>query len=429
VAALVKQLGDEKYAKREAAHKELLRRGEGIVPELDRLAPAADAETADRIRKVRGELLAYLEDIRRQLEGLPSRYSQREKPIPLGLRGLIERRQPRSGDLLLDLLAGPYSELRVSALQAFRDTWESLSADQLERFLRMQLTWHVAHRPRYPAKVDVKVYATFSARNGDLDYWPTLTGPRALALTTRTTRLLNGRPYEPTRRERYPYLGGGAYRVQELPVGKHTIQSALEYEFVHRGERRTGRIESVASHLEVTPADTPDDLIAPKSETLEKAVQSAFVVSETDDNTFLPSPGPVALGIVKADPWYPQSGWFVGDTLWLGLHVPRWHVKEALDVDLCFDVEVHDLKSGKRYPGGSLVVRRGETESGFLGPDDAKAFCAGRDGFVPVKVTLTPSRAVALSDPNVTRYYPGTITTPELRMKVYPRTESKAPSK
>src|SRR5437899_516041 len=67
VADLVKQLGDPKYAVREAAQQELVKRGEGIVPELDRLAKSADAETAERIGKVRYELVGYKDHIRRLL--------------------------------------------------------------------------------------------------------------------------------------------------------------------------------------------------------------------------------------------------------------------------------------------------------------------------------------------------------------------------
>ena len=42
------QLGDPKFAVREAAQRELLKRGEGSVPELDNLAKGVDAETAER---------------------------------------------------------------------------------------------------------------------------------------------------------------------------------------------------------------------------------------------------------------------------------------------------------------------------------------------------------------------------------------------
>ena len=63
----MKQLGGPKFATREAAQKELLKRGEEVVPELDRLAKSTDAETAERIRKVRYDLVGYKDDIRRLL--------------------------------------------------------------------------------------------------------------------------------------------------------------------------------------------------------------------------------------------------------------------------------------------------------------------------------------------------------------------------
>ena len=67
MADLVQQLGDPRFAVREAAQKELLRRGEGIVPELDELAKGADAETVERIGKVLYDLVGYKDDIRRLL--------------------------------------------------------------------------------------------------------------------------------------------------------------------------------------------------------------------------------------------------------------------------------------------------------------------------------------------------------------------------
>src|SRR6476469_9925966 len=70
VTDLVKQLGDPKFAVREAAQKELLKRGEGVVPELDRLSKSADAETADRLAKVRYNLVGYEDDIRRCILGI-----------------------------------------------------------------------------------------------------------------------------------------------------------------------------------------------------------------------------------------------------------------------------------------------------------------------------------------------------------------------
>ena len=105
---------------------------------------------------------------------------------------------------------------------------------------------------------------------------------------------------------------------------------------------------------------------------------------------------------------------------WAGIHVPIWEVWQGIDVDLCFDVEIHDVKTGKIYPADPVSVHRGQRSRGYLYPHNSpEGFAKGRDGFVAVKVVFKPSRALALSDPEVTKYFPDSITTGELRAKVY----------
>jgi hypothetical protein len=52
-----------------------------------------------------------------------------------------------------------------------------------------------------------------------------------------------------------------------------------------------------------------------------------------------------------------------------------------------------------------------------VGPAD---HLAGRSGFVPVRLVLKPSRAQALTDPKVTRYFGEEIVAEILRLKVGP---------
>src|SRR5262245_59262515 len=88
VSDLVKQLGDPQFAVREAAQMELLKRGEGIVPELDRLAKGADAETADRIGKVRYQLVGYKDDVRRLVAEAQDVLDNSPESLSVELRGL-----------------------------------------------------------------------------------------------------------------------------------------------------------------------------------------------------------------------------------------------------------------------------------------------------------------------------------------------------
>src|SRR5687767_14668844 len=111
LADLVKQLGDPRFAVREAAQKELLKRGEGIAPELERLKKGADAETVERIGKVLYNLVGYKDDIRRLLAEVHEGKDSSPLPISDPLRDLIAAHQPGSGNLLLDILADPKHRL------------------------------------------------------------------------------------------------------------------------------------------------------------------------------------------------------------------------------------------------------------------------------------------------------------------------------
>src|SRR5262249_5421230 len=95
-------------------------------------------------------------------------------------------------------------------------------------------------------------------------------------------------------------------------------------------------------------------------------------------------------------------------------------VNEPLPVDLCFAVEFEDLATGKKFQGYPLILVKGKTRSpGYLTLKDVYAFCKDRTGFVKVRVRLTPSRALALTLPEITRYFPGEISQ-ELRVRIGP---------
>jgi hypothetical protein len=431
VEELVRQLGDAKFAVREAAQRELIKRGEGIVPELDKLTKGVDAETAERLRKVRYELVGYKDDIRRLLTAVHESKDSAPVPISDELRSLITHHQPGSGDLLLAAISSPRTSNSRQAVRAFVATWDSATADQIDAYIQQVVTLKTNHRSEFPAKVGAMISYEAQIRN-DWTGWPAIGDKKTeFAFCGRTTRYLDGKPYEKPFEYQYPFATVGWYKIGELVEGKHAIHAVMEYEFTHRGEKRNGEIRSAESSFVVTSADTPDDLIAPKSDALIKRVSETFAVRENDYD-------PKAftgyqLGTLPAqgaeNSWYPQVTWKTSPIDFAGLHCPVRMMKGPLtDVDLCFEAEIHDLKTGTVYPADPIVVRRGQhVDRSWIVPRDVRAFAKNREGFVEgfvkVKVVLTPSRAVALTDPQVKNYYPEKITSGELRMKVFPKFE------
>ena len=102
-----------------------------------------------------------------------------------------------------------------------------------------------------------------------------------------------------------------------------------------------------------------------------------------------------------------------------GLHSPFLHVSEPLPIDLCFNVEFQIVETGELLQGDPLVIPKGRKGYFSLSPDNRFKLATLREGFIPLKVVLTPSRATALSDPRVTQYFNGTLTSPVLRAKTY----------
>jgi hypothetical protein len=423
VADLVRQLGDPKFAVREAAQRELVKRGEGIVPELDRLTKGADPETADRIAKVRFALVGYKDAIRRLLADIRDEHELDSVRVPVSdeLRGLVAAHQPGSGDFLLSILAESKHKLHRQTLSAFVATWDVATPDQIDAYIHQAVTLNATHRPKFPAKVAAMISCEAQLRDGWTG-WPN-PAPTAFLFRTRTTRYLDGKPYDKPFDYQYPFATVGWYRVGELAEGKHTIHAALEYEFTQNGRKRRGQIRSNDSTFEVVSADTPDDLVAPRSKELSKAVRESLVVQSHKEPAVMTG-GIVSSGGITTDYlWTPQVSWRNDKGDWTGVHCPVWEVRVPLDVDLCFDVAIRDTKTGTAYPADPIVVQRRVTTMGYVIPRDPRAFAKDRVGFAPVTVTLKPSRALALSEPKVTGYFAEEITSGELKMKVIPKIE------
>jgi len=415
VADLVAQLGDPKFATREKAQKALLARGEEIVPELDRLAKTADAESAERIRKIRYELVGYLDDIKRLLPTVDNRWDYVPDKISDELRGLITGHQPAAGEYLLRLATDPTHDLNLRATRAFLQTWQSATAAQLDRYIQSRVYLTTEHRSKFPAKVGAMIPMEAKIRGGWGQWFP-LTGD-TLALKTRTTRYLDGKPYDKPFDCHHPFATVGWYKTGELAEGKHSIHAVLEYELNHKGEKQTGAIRSPMSSFEVLSADTPNNLIASRSEARLKRVKTALEAVRAPP----PSEPAARIGIesrFQLETEVVHVSWDVAGGKRAGLVCPRWDIRTPLDVDLCFDVEIHDVKAGKVFPAEPIVLRKGESGSGYVIPQDVRAFAKDREGPVTVKIVRRPSRARALSDPKVTHYFPDTITTDDVRIKV-----------
>src|SRR5262249_23181365 len=145
-----------------------------------------------------------------------------------------------------------------------------------DAYIRQRVKLKTTHRPKFPAKVGAMISFEAQLRDGWAS-WPN-SSPN-FQFTTRTTRYLDGKPYDKPFNYRSPFATVGWYRVGELAEGKHTIHAVMEYEFTQNGQKRTGTIRSSDSTFEVVSADSPDELIAPRSIDVANLVRAAFCFS------------------------------------------------------------------------------------------------------------------------------------------------------
>ncbi|HYT92401.1 MAG TPA: RNA polymerase sigma factor [Gemmataceae bacterium] len=410
VGDLVKQLGSPKFAEREAAQQALLKLGPAIVPQLDRHRQGADLETQLRLDKIRYRLVGYADEILRFLERQSPVYEDKRIDVPENIKAVVAGHQPAAGDLLLTIIGNDRDKLHWPAVNLFAQTWNSHSAAQVETYLQKQFRFQVPHRPRYPAGVDAGIGLGYYLHY-DAGSWP-----RGLTWQTRTAHYLDGQPYGK------PYLRSGSdpgvttgwIWTGKLAEGKHVFGMVVAYEFTHRGKKHQGTVRAPERMFEVTPANTSNELIAPADAETDKRVRQQLQILEHEPVPEISFRGEMP----KSDPWQPQITWKTADGKGMGLSVPVWQVNEPLPVDLCFEVVFEDLSTGKRFQADPLILLKDKTRHrGYLTLRDVHGFASKRSGFVNVRVHLLPSRALALTEPAVTRYYPGTITV-ERRLKI-----------
>jgi hypothetical protein len=410
----IRQLGHPLFTQREAAQDALLAMGERVVPLLEHRRAAADLETQRRIDRIRYQLVGYAEDILAFLAKLPSDDPDKRVDVPAYAVSAVALAQPKSGDLLLRLIADEKHKLRRAAVRLFCVTWTSASAAQLERYFQAAFVLKAYHRDRYPRGVPAMIEMRYYLIDGWLGF------PKDMQWQTTTTHYLDGKPHG--RPYNYGYPGPAAttgwIKTDQLAEGRHTLHSTVEYEVKHPGGVQHGKVRSPDYTFEVIPADAPNDLIAAANTAVDEQVKKLFVIREHERDE--PGAGPIIERFPEGriDPWQPQITWTNEAGKPAGLHVPMWKLSQALPVDLCWEVEMREVATGKTWPCDVLIAKRGKIGQGYFTPREARAFCAGRAGFVDVELRLTPSRAWALSDPDVTSYYPGSITR-RLRCKVF----------
>ncbi len=411
LADLVRQLSDSKFAVREAAQQAILKRGEGIIPELDKFSKPTDPETLERLKKIRHALETYKDEIRELLPMMQSYGALGES-----LRHLIIDPQPGSLNLLLAIANTPRHPLRSCAVQAFIASRQVATVDQVDTFIQQSLVLRSTCRPKLPALSGVPIPIEVRLCE-DLNTWLPLEDN--FGHRSRTTCYVDGKSLGRAYPHPYAYASISRHDVREIAVGKHTFHGVLDYEFTHRGQKRTGKIVSEQRPIEIMPLDSVDDLAAPKSVDTTNLVRAALIVEGVPIERDQQAPA-LVVQTTKFVAVEPQVTVVLDTKKLITVVCPQWRLQAFLPVDLCFNVEFRDVQSGNVYDAGTICALRSSTTGSYLFPKNPESFFRGREGLVAVEIVLKPSRLLALETPSVKRYCSDEISVGVRYLKIVP---------
>lgn len=425
VRRLAAQLSDNRFRVREAATKELIGMGESVLPVLEKVDVKAGLEAQRRLETIRYALVGWMTDLTGMMAVMQLHDDETRPDVAIGLVDTVRRNQPRSGDFLVELIEKSDPATRRRAIGAFVAAWDVTTPAQMERYLRASVRTKIKLRPRYPQGVGAFIGMYYHLSEG----WVCLPADhrerpkgKELEIKTTTIHYLDGKVYGTP--FVYPHVSSGAstgcIHVGKLAKGKHAVRFTTEYTLKHQGQRVAVTVASEPHTFEVVSADAPDDLAAEPDVALDDLVKRSLRIRDQ-----LAPEGRGRLIIRTGDfanhsgP-RPQVTWMRG-TESGSLSLPVWELREALPVDLCFEVSIQETGSGKLHRGDPLVILAGKGGKGFNGyfvPNDCRGFAAGREGNVEVKIILKASRARALTETEVKRYYTGTITSEPVQIRV-----------
>jgi hypothetical protein len=364
-------------------------------------------------------------EIRQILAGMDEVRGDFEPDISADIRDHLVSLQPDAGNALLLVIADSNDNLNRRATDTLLQILEHLTWEQINTYLQLSMECYTRQRPQYPQGVKAGIETGYCIRYSG-GGWPP---DENFKMRTVTSRYLDDELYGQPFHYYGPQASSGGICLDALDLGRHSVYAVTEYEAEYKDWKFTGGVRSEKCYFQIVSADTPDHLAAPEDPKLDRLVRDSLLIRETKSQDGLRRHVRTGdFGVWQEDLWEPQTCWKTGDGAEGDIHVPVWELTRELPVDLCFDVEFHAEETGEAYQGDPMLVIKGSKYDGhffFVPPSE---FAGGRNGFIPVRIVLKPSRVLALSDNRITKYYTGTIASEVMRIKInrYPA-QSKEP--
>lgn len=378
-------------------------------------ASSTQASPTKRINKYR----FYGGELHHQIRTLltPSQKLAHEgkEPLPASLTKIIIINQPQSGDFLLDLIGHPKDKLRRRAINAFIQTWDTMNLQQIDGYIHRAVELKIQNRPSYPQGTRAAVGLEYSAVDG----WGGWPSKKDLKLKVQTNTFLDGKSYGEPYSDTGPVSHISPVFLHDLNRGKHLIKLVGGYEFTYQDITYHGQLKSQRQHFRIVKDTGTDELKAPLNSELEAKVRASFYVGNTPHQIKMQLPPSATYPFSLDDePEQKSTMWNIKTKKQSSAYCPFWAIIPGVPVDMLFDVKIQDVSTGKIYDAAPIIVRKGTKTMGYFDPEDLLNFANGRTGTIPIKVTLTPSRARALTRTWATQYYPKKLTFDGLQIKV-----------
>jgi hypothetical protein len=252
--------------------------------------------------------------------------------------------------------------------------------------------------------------------------WPAaLNLPPTLRFISRSQVYVDGTPVGRSYPIATPMVFVSRLSPGDYGPGTHRLSIETEYA-VRVGKTAAATTETVRTpelEFQVLFPNQQFDLQAKTDPRLDAQVERAFRFASVPDwpttgpGTLVPLSMPRRARVPRRIP-HPTSGGYLEV---FGYN--RWELTEKLPVDLAFDVQYEYPDLGLIVEGGPLYVPQGTTDTAEINPLAYRTKGFEIPGTYRFRVQLTPSRDVALSQPNSRAYWDGFIlTSPEMRFRV-----------
>ena len=280
--------------------------------------------------------------------GLRRQFPPKVKERLLALR-------PGSIDALLSIMIDNIEAPVLQVPTVLSVLWASLSTEQKDMYLRHRVQPYIEVKPRYEKGTEEYIRAGFEMRL----FWPA-TEPIQPPISS-TNIYLDGNIARKISSSLDSSYGIGIVRhgspynvlsvkVSGLGLGRHTIRSVTNYEFVCEGRTYVGVSDSGEVPFEVIQPFLANQLAAQPDPHIDRLVREHVKFLEINPRSIW------TKEVAEIIAWEPTYSTRVNDSEGYAFHLPILRIDGPLPVSLAYDVEFQLLDNGEIFAGSPVTL-------------------------------------------------------------------------